>query len=105
MRILSFSSYFLAKNPLRQDFLALVVAFVSSTVLVLGASISDFLTDFSAVLGFVVLALVDLADDFDFLVALVTSLNNNFYYYNTVFVCYNEKVNNLFRKEDGCNSK
>lgn len=34
------------------------------------SSISDFLTDFSAVLGLVVLVFADLADDFDFLVAI-----------------------------------
>ena len=67
VRIDSFSSYFLAKKPQKQDFFVSVF----STVLVLTASV--FLTDLSAVLDLVELVL-DLFDDFDFLVAIFPPL-------------------------------
>ena len=91
VRMLSFSSYFLAKKPLKQD--PLLVADVTtglsdvstfsvvsgfsifSSVLVIGASDTGFSTVFAAVFGLVVLfALVDLPDAFGFFVAIIPPL-------------------------------
>ena len=92
----SFSSYFLAKNPDRQDFFA--PAF--STVLVLTASVSTFLVDFSAVLDLVDSVFLDLVDDFDFLVAIFPPLMIFILLYHTFRVIM-EKVINLFRNNMG----
>lgn len=78
VRILSFSSYLRAKNPLKQDFFSLDFF---STGLVLGASLTDlstvfvavFAADFSVV-GLVDLALEDLVDVFGFFVAIISDL-------------------------------
>ena len=70
----SFSSYFLAKNPLRQE--PFFASFVSYTVLVLGASDAGFTAVLAVVLtaltaaGLVVLAFAGLADAFGFFVAI-----------------------------------
>lgn len=76
--MLSFSSYFLPKNPLRQDFgFSLFAVVFFSTVLVFGASDTGFSTVFAAVVfGLVVFAvdLVVLVDDFGFFVAIIPPL-------------------------------
>ena len=75
--MLSFSSYLRAKKPEKHDFFLPV-----ATSWVSGAACSGFSVAFTAVLTvvlvavFVSLVLLDLLDDFDFLVAIYSSFNN-----------------------------
>lgn len=90
VRMLSFSSYFLAKNPDRQDFFAVVLT----------VAVSVLTTGFSAVLDLVETVLSDLFDDFDFLVAIYFPPLMIIRFIIAHFLCYNGK-NNLFRKNMG----
>ena len=78
--MLSFSSYFLPKKPLKHGFFAslLVItsAFGSDFTAVFGASGTDFAVVVEAVFGLVVLALDLVDDDFGFLVAIIPPLIN-----------------------------
>lgn len=81
VRMLSFSSYFLAKNPDRQDFFAVFLA----------AGVSVLTTGFSAVLDLVETVLSDLFDDFDFLVAIYFPPLIIIRFIIAHFLCYNGK--------------
>ena len=77
MRILSFSSYFLLKKPLKQEpfsgLLTMASALVSTAGLAVEVTDADFAVDAVAVFGFVDLVL-DFADDLGFFVAIIPPL-------------------------------
>jgi len=98
VRTLSFSSYFLLKKPEKMDFLA-VVSVLIGAVFTAGASDTDLTVALEAVFDFVDLVVLDFADDFGFLVAIIPPLTN-IYSIIAQNLCYNGK-NNLFRKNMG----
>ena len=80
-----------------------MVSVLIGAVFTAGASDTDLTVALEAVFDFVDLVVLDFADDFGFLVAIIPPLTN-IYSIISQNLCYNGK-NNLFRKKHGYSSK